>query len=121
MRGASLVLISMAFELGEVDRGIPYLLQRDARRITTEEMGDVVDVSASTVRNRIDRLEQEGVIRGYHADVAYDTAGLQLQFVIVCDAPNERREQLSEQAREIQGILIVFVASLSRHSATQDL
>jgi DNA-binding Lrp family transcriptional regulator len=40
-------------------------------------MGDVVDVSASTVRNRIDRLEQEGVIRGYHADVAYDTAGLQ--------------------------------------------
>lgn len=45
-------------DLDGIDEGILYLLQRDARRITTKEMTEQVGVSASTVRNRIDRLEE---------------------------------------------------------------
>lgn len=94
-------------ELDEIDKGILYLLQRDARRLTTEEMAEQVDVSASTVRNRIGRLEDIGIIRGYHPDIDYDKAGLQLYVEIICSAPNPRREQLANKAREISGVISI--------------
>lgn len=53
---------SGAYELDEVDRGILYLLQKDARHNTNKEIGDAVGVSPGTVRNRIENLEEAGVI-----------------------------------------------------------
>lgn len=94
-------------ELDDVDQGILYLLQRDARHITTQEMGDRVGVSSSTVRNRIEKLEEEGIIRGYYPDVDYDRAGLQLHVEIICSAPNPRREQLADEAREVDGVISI--------------
>lgn len=94
-------------DLDDVDKGILYLLQRDARRITTEEMGEQVGVSASTVRNRIERLEDDGIIRGYYPDVDYDGAGLQLYVEIICSAPNPERERLAERARDVGGVIAI--------------
>lgn len=94
-------------ELDDVDQGILYLLQRDARHITTQEMGDRVGVSSSTVRNRIEKLEEEGIIRGYYPDVDYDRARLQLHVEIICSAPNPRREQLADEAREVDGVISI--------------
>lgn len=93
--------------LDETDQGILYLLQRDCRRLTTEEMGEYVGVSASTVRNRIERMEDQGIIRGYYPDVDYDKAGLQLYVEIICSAPNPEREQLAEKARDIGGVVSI--------------
>ncbi|MFC7138512.1 Lrp/AsnC family transcriptional regulator [Halosimplex aquaticum] len=94
-------------DLDEVDKGILYLLQRDAREITTQEMADQVGVSASTVRNRIKQMEEYGIIRGYYPDIDYDKAGLQLYVEIICSAPNPQREQLAGQARDIGGIISI--------------
>lgn len=94
-------------ELDDTDKGILYLLQQDARRITTEEMGERVGVSPSTVRNRIERLEDHGIIRGYYPDIDYDKAGLQLYVEIICSAPNPKREQLAQKAREVSGVISV--------------
>lgn len=94
-------------ELDDVDQGILYLLQRDARHITTQEMGDRVGVSSSTVRNRIEKLEENGIIRGFYPDVDYDRAGLQLHVEIICSAPNPRREQLACDAREVDGVISI--------------
>lgn len=94
-------------DLDETDKGILYLLQRDARRITTTEMAERVGVSASTVRNRIERMEQRGIIRGYHPDVDYDEAGLQLYVEIICSAPNPRRAEFAEAAREVSGVVSI--------------
>jgi predicted ArsR family transcriptional regulator len=55
----------MARDLDDADRGILHALQENAREATAVEMAEAVDVSASTVRNRIDRLESTGVVRGY--------------------------------------------------------
>jgi len=52
-------------QLDNVDRGILHELQVDARNRTAQEIADKVDVSASTVRNRIEALEANGVIEGY--------------------------------------------------------
>ena len=94
-------------ELDDVDRGILYLLQRDARRLTTREMGARVGVSASTVRNRIEKMEEGEIIRGYLPDVDYDRAGLQLHVVFTCSAPGPERERLANAAREVSGVVSV--------------
>lgn len=94
-------------ELDDIDKGILYLLQRDARGITTEQMGERVGVSASTIRNRIEKMEEAGIIRGYYPDVDYDKAGLQLYVEIICSAPNPKREELAREAREVSGIVAI--------------
>jgi DNA-binding Lrp family transcriptional regulator len=94
-------------ELDATDKGILYLLQRDARRITTKEMAERVGVSASTVRNRIERMEDRGIIRGYHPDVDYDEAGLQLYVEIICSAPNPRRAEFANAAQEVGGVVSI--------------
>ncbi|WP_276245564.1 MULTISPECIES: AsnC family transcriptional regulator [unclassified Haladaptatus] len=43
--------------LDAVDKGVIYALQQNARDATTLAVGEQLDVSASTIRNRIERLE----------------------------------------------------------------
>ncbi|QCS41490.1 Lrp/AsnC family transcriptional regulator [Natrinema versiforme] len=94
-------------DLDETNKAVLYLLQRDARRLTTKEMAEKIGVSPSTVRNRIEQLEAEGIIRGYHPIVDYDKAGLQLHVLFICTAPNPEREQLAKAAREVSGVVTI--------------
>jgi Lrp/AsnC family leucine-responsive transcriptional regulator len=94
-------------ELDDLDKQILYALQRDARGTSSNEIASTLDVSASTVRNRIQRLESDGLIRGYHADVDYDRAGYQLFTLIVCTAPIPDREELAAAAAEVPGVVEV--------------
>ncbi|PSQ16368.1 transcriptional regulator, partial [Halobacteriales archaeon QS_8_69_26] len=54
----------MTHDLDNIDRGILYMLQEDARNTTSADIADKTGVSASTIRNRLERLEGDGVIRG---------------------------------------------------------
>jgi DNA-binding Lrp family transcriptional regulator len=49
-----------------IDRQIVALLRENARR-SFKDIGDHVHLSAPAVKRRVDRLEREGVIRGYTA------------------------------------------------------
>jgi DNA-binding Lrp family transcriptional regulator len=93
--------------LDDLDRQILYQLQADARRTSSGDIAERMDVSSSTVRNRIARLEEQGVIRSYHADVDYERAGFQLYTQIVCTAPIPERETLAETALEVSGVVEV--------------
>lgn len=95
----------MARELDEVDRGILYRLQRDARGTTAQEIAETVGVSPSTVRNRIDRLETEGVINGYHPEIDYEAANLPLQVLFICTAPASHRSELADRILDVQGVV----------------
>lgn len=97
----------MGRDLDDVDRSILYLLQRDARNTTAQDIADTAGVSASTVRNRIDRLEADGIIRGYHPEIDYEAANLQLQITFVISANPTNLAELSEQIRGIQGVIDV--------------
>lgn len=55
-------------KLDRLDQRILAALYRNAR-ITKTEMGDEVGLSASRCAERMQRLEQSSLIRGYHADV----------------------------------------------------
>jgi Lrp/AsnC family leucine-responsive transcriptional regulator len=58
-----------------VNRRILALLADDAR-ISTAELARRLDMSAPAVRERVSRLEQVGVIRGYHVDIDPIAVGL---------------------------------------------
>ncbi len=94
-------------QLDNVDRGILHELQIDARNRTAQEIADKVDVSASTVRNRIRELEDDGVIEGYHPKIDYETADLPLQILFVCSAPPEERSEMVEKILDVRGIVDV--------------
>mgnify|MGYP000309584779 CR=1 FL=1 len=97
----------MGRDLDDVDRSILYLLQRDARNTTAQEIGDTAGVSASTVRNRIERLEADGIIKGYHPEIDYEAANLPLQVTFVISAPPTELKQYSKDIRAIQGVIDV--------------
>jgi DNA-binding Lrp family transcriptional regulator len=54
--------------LDTIDQQIVALLRRNARR-SFQDIGERVSLSAPAVKRRVDRLEREGVIRGYAAAV----------------------------------------------------
>lgn len=94
-------------ELDDVDRGILFMLQHDARSATAQEIADHVGVSASTVRNRIERLERQGVIRGYFPDIDYESANLPLRVLFVCTAPAMNRSDLGRRVAGVRGVIDV--------------
>jgi len=94
-------------DLDDVDRCILYSLQEDARRMSASTIADRVDVSARTVRNRIDQLEASGVISGYRLDVDYESAGYQLHTMVVCTAPIAERGEIARDAADVHGVVNV--------------
>lgn len=97
----------MGRDLDDIDRSVLYLLQQDARGTTAQEIADQVGVSASTVRNRIDDLEADGIIRGYHPEIDYEAANLPFQVSFVVSVPPAELTDYSEQIRAIQGVIDV--------------
>ena len=99
----------MGYQLDDIDKGILYLLQRDARNTTAQDIADTVGVSPSTVRNRIENLEQVGVIRGYIPKIDYEAANFPLQAMFVITAPATEKTATMESILEIRGITEVTV------------
>lgn len=93
--------------LDDVDRGILFLLQNDARNITIAEIAAEVDVAASTVRNRIEDMEETGVIEGYYPKINYEKANYPLHVLFVCSAPADEREELAASILDQHGVVDV--------------
>src|SRR4051794_15931813 len=84
----------------ETDREIVRLLARDGRMSYTD-LARATGLSTSAVHQRVRRLEQRGVIRGYTAVVAADAVGLPLTaFISVTPldpaAPDDAAQRLSD-------------------------
>ena len=76
--------------LDEVDRQILDLLQANARR-TNAEIAEEVGLTAPSVFERIRKLEQRGVIRGYTVQVDPEALGKQLTAFIRLTAAYDDR------------------------------
>ena len=61
--------------MDSTDRRIVALLEEDAR-LTYGEVGKEVGLAASSVHDRVRKLEKAGVLRGYRADVDFAAVGL---------------------------------------------
>ncbi|MBV9026876.1 MAG: Lrp/AsnC family transcriptional regulator [Streptomycetaceae bacterium] len=84
----------------ELDRRIVELLVADGRMSYTD-LGKATGLSTSAVHQRVRRLEQRGVIRGYAAIVDPEAVGLSLTAFISVkpfdpSAPDDIAERLAE-------------------------
>jgi len=90
--------------IDDVDRSILHQLQLDARQTDTE-IAEKVDVTSTTVRNRLDKLEDQGVIRGYQPEINYEQAGYPLHVMFVCTASPNELDTLTEQILDVRGVV----------------
>lgn len=63
------------------DRQILSLVERDAR-LGYAEIGARVGLAASSVHDRVRKLERAGVIKGYRADLDLEAVGLPLTAIV---------------------------------------
>lgn len=92
--------------LDDTDRKLLTYLQQNAR-YTAVELADRIGVSDNTVHNRLDRLEEAGVISGYTATVPPKEVGLDLYFLFVCTARISDREAVAKNALKLDDVLEV--------------
>ena len=83
------------------DLAILRALQEDARA-TFAEIGERVGLAASTVHERVRKLERAGVIRGYRADVDAEGLGLFVtSLVSVMPLDPRQPDDLPDRVREL--------------------
>lgn len=104
----------MVTELDDVDRGILHLLQEDARHQTPVDMAKQLPVSEGTVRNRIEHLEETGIIEGYVPLLDYEAAGFQLKVVFECTGEMERQTELVDASLDLKRVVNVQELIASR-------
>ncbi len=90
--------------IDEIDRRIVAALQAEGR-LTMAELGRRVGLSAPAVTERLGRLEQRGVIRGYHADVDPRALGLSLGAVIRIRPAPGQLQNVAEAAVATQEVV----------------
>ena len=90
-----------------VDRAILYALQEDARNMSSGDIAERTGTSDSTVRKRIQRLEDDGVIKGYSADVDYQRSGYPLRMLLYCTASIPERGDMLPEILAIDGVISV--------------
>jgi Lrp/AsnC family leucine-responsive transcriptional regulator len=88
-----------------LDRAIIAELRSDAR-LSWRELGQRVGLGPTATADRVRRLEQLGVLRGYHADVDLSALGLGLRAITELrldpDTPYDRFESILRDTPEVQ-------------------
>jgi DNA-binding Lrp family transcriptional regulator len=100
-------------DIDDLDLRILAELQDDARR-TNRELAAAVHVSTSTSSERVRGLRTDGVIRGYHADVALEALGRHVQALIAVRIRPPSRENIEAFRDWVTGLpelIGVFVVS----------
>jgi DNA-binding Lrp family transcriptional regulator len=94
-------------DIDDVDRAILFALQEDARNTSSGDIAERTGTSDSTVRKRIQRLESDGVIKGYSANIDYQQSGYPLRMLLYCTASIPERGGLVPKILEIDGVVSV--------------
>lgn len=87
-----------AGDLDEVDLRLLGELQADAR-LSLAELGRRIGLSAPAVAERLQRLQSDGVILGYHARIDPHALGLAIAAVIRVRPLPRRLQEVAETAR----------------------
>ncbi len=97
----------MAYEtqlLDETNRRIVDELRTEAR-LSMAELGRRVNLSAPAVADRVQRLEREGVITGYHATIDPKAIGYPLAAVVRIRPASRQLYKIPEVAGEIPEVV----------------
>lgn len=91
-------------QLDEIGWKIVVELQQDAR-ISYAELARRVNLSTPTVMDRVRRLEEVGIIKGYHAEIDPSKVGLPLLAFVGVSVPGEMVKRFATAAQQRHEIL----------------
>ena len=83
----------MAVQVDEKDRAIIKVLRKDAKA-SVQEISSLTSIPATTVHQRIKRMERMGVIRAYQAVIDEKKIGLGAMAIVFFDGPSQITAQL---------------------------
>ncbi|RLM57445.1 Lrp/AsnC family transcriptional regulator [Halobellus sp. Atlit-31R] len=90
-------------ELDETDREILRILQSDART-PFSEIARQIEMSSATVHDRVSRMEDAGVIEGYHAKIDPRSVGLGTSALVGLRVEQGNENDALERLRELDGV-----------------
>jgi Lrp/AsnC family leucine-responsive transcriptional regulator len=80
------------------------LLQENAR-LSYREMGQRIGLSAPAVIERIRKMEDEGILTGYHAHVNLEKVGLPITAFVRLVTPRERSRAVGQILQKLPEVL----------------
>jgi len=96
--------------LDRTDCGLIELLQKNAR-LSNKELAAAVGVAPSTCLERVRKLESDGVVRGYHAEVVPAAVGVGLEALVSVTLRQHARplvESFQEHALALPEVVQLF-------------
>lgn len=90
-------------ELDDTDREILRILQQDART-PFSEVARRIDMSSATVHDRVNRMEDAGVIEGYHASVNPREIGFGISAIVGLRVEQGREQDTLDRLQAIEGV-----------------
>jgi Lrp/AsnC family transcriptional regulator, regulator for asnA, asnC and gidA len=97
-------------KLDDTDRAILNALQADART-PFSEIARQIDMSSATVHDRVNRMEDAGVITGYHASVDPKEISLGISAFVGLRVEQGREKDTLKKLEEIDGIQEVHLTT----------
>ncbi len=97
-------------ELDDTDRAILRILQENART-PFSEIARRIEMSSATVHDRVGRLEDAGVMNGYHADVDAKKVGYGVSALVGLRVEQGREEDALSRLREIDGVQAIHLTT----------
>jgi Lrp/AsnC family transcriptional regulator, leucine-responsive regulatory protein len=96
--------------LDDIDHNILALLRENARR-TLADIGDHVSLSVAAVKRRIERLERDGVIKGYttRVDMSGLDEGIEVIMEVYCadrTSPGDIRPSFEHVEEVVSGFTV---------------
>lgn len=97
-------------ELDDTDRAILEALQEDART-PFSEIARRIDMSSATVHDRVNRMEEAGVIEGYHAKVDPKALDYGISAVVGLQVEQGQEQETLGRLEHIPGVQEVHLTT----------
>lgn len=93
-----------------MNRCILTILQKDGRE-TTAAIARALDRSESSIRERIQRMEAKGIIRGYYACVDKRALGYHSEAFVFCNFEHKDQSRLLNRLVEMKNVTGIYHVS----------
>ncbi|BCU71373.1 Lrp/AsnC family transcriptional regulator [Stygiolobus caldivivus] len=94
-------------EIDTVDRKLLIELLKDSR-VSLRKLAEEMNVSPATLHNRLFRLVQEGVIKGFTALIDYSKLGYSLTSIIMAKVDGKHLVEFEREIANLDNVILVY-------------
>ena len=94
-------------DLDDLDMKILSILMEDARR-SVRDIARELGVAPATVHNRLKKLQQKGIIKGFMPIVDFSKLGYQVTAVIMISVEGQRLRDLENELKQIKNVIAIY-------------